>query len=58
MRRLVFLSALFAAFGLAHVASAQDFDAAGFDAAGEEAMLNRINALRVERQLQPLGRSG
>lgn len=58
MRRLVFLSALFAAFGLAHVASAQDFDAAGFDAAGEEAMLNRINALRVERQLAPLGRSG
>lgn len=52
MRRFVFLSALFAALGLAHVASAQDFDAAG-----EEAMLNRINALRVERQLAPLGRS-
>jgi len=48
---LSFLAVLIAALSISGVALAQDFDAEG-----EEAMLNRINALRVEHSLAPLGR--
>lgn len=48
---LSFVLVLTAALSISGVALAQDFDAEG-----EEAMLNRINALRVEHSLAPLGR--